>query len=69
LAAVRRGDRITRFPYDFPLLYMVLDRWRSETHTFHFAVNELVPTLQDAALLFGLRCEGKAMGAVDIAAN
>jgi hypothetical protein len=43
-----------------------MDRWRPETHTFHFPFGEMTITLEDVALLLGLPCAGKAMGAVDI---
>ena len=55
---VARPDRMTRFQYDYPLLCALLDRWRPETHTFHFPVGELAPTLEDVALLTGLPCAG-----------
>jgi hypothetical protein len=46
-----------------------MDRWRPETRTFHFPVDELVPTLQDVVLLFGLPCASETMGVVDIVAT
>jgi hypothetical protein len=57
---------MTRFRFDFSLLSVLLDHWRPETHTFHFTVSEIAPTLQDTSLLMGLPCVGEPMGAVDI---
>ncbi|KAL6321966.1 hypothetical protein AAG906_035881 [Vitis piasezkii] len=40
----------------FDLDFMVLvERWRSETHTFHLPVGEMTITLQDVAVILGLR--------------
>jgi hypothetical protein len=66
---VRVADRMTRFAYDYPLLFALVDRWRPETHTFHLPVGEMTPTLQDVALLLGLPLAGQAMGAIDVDAN
>jgi hypothetical protein len=42
---------LTRFNYDTPLIAAVMDRWRPETHTFHFPVGEMTLSLEDAAML------------------
>jgi hypothetical protein len=60
---------MTRFKYDFSLLSVLLDHWRSETHTFHFTVSEMTVTLQNTSLLMGLPCEGEPLRAEDISAN
>ena len=49
------------------LLVALLDRWRPETHTFHLPVGEMTHTLQDVAMLLGLPCAGRAVGAEDVA--
>jgi hypothetical protein len=67
--AIPQKDHTTRFQFDFSLLNALLDHRRRETHTFHFTVGELTPTLQDTSLLMGLPCEGEAMGAMEISAD
>jgi hypothetical protein len=57
---------LTRFSYDVPLIAAFMDRWRPETHTFHFPVGEMTLTLEDAAMLGRLPCPGQAMGPIDI---
>uniref|UniRef100_K3Z0T7 Aminotransferase-like plant mobile domain-containing protein n=1 Tax=Setaria italica TaxID=4555 RepID=K3Z0T7_SETIT len=52
----------------FPLAYNIgeggaaltalVDRWRSETHTFHLPFGEMIITLEDISMLFGLRVDG-----------
>jgi hypothetical protein len=61
-AKVPRAERLTRFNYDAPLIAALMDRWRPETHTFHFPVGEMTLSVEDAAMLGGLSCAGKAMG-------
>jgi hypothetical protein len=46
-----------------------MDRWRPETHTFHFPVGEMTLSLEDAAMLGELSCAGQAMGPIDIPAT
>ena len=64
--ARRPRDRAPRFQFDMSLLTALLDRWRPETHTFHLPVSEMTPTLQDVAMLLGLLCAGRAVGAEDV---
>ena len=47
---------------DRSLLLALVDRWRPETHTFHFPCGEMAPTLQDVAMLLGLPISGDAVG-------
>jgi hypothetical protein len=35
-AALRPADRKSRFGFDYQLVCALLDRWRPETHNFHF---------------------------------
>jgi hypothetical protein len=58
-----------RFNYDAPLIAAFMDRWRPETHTFHFPIGEITLSLEDAAMLGGLLCAGQAMGPIDILAT
>ncbi|XP_040956148.1 protein MAINTENANCE OF MERISTEMS-like [Gossypium hirsutum] len=38
----------------FDLLFALVERWRSETHTFHFPCGECTVTLEDVTLQLGL---------------
>jgi hypothetical protein len=58
-----------RFNFDAPLIAAFIDRWRPETHTFHFPVGEMTLSLEDAAMLGGLSCARQAMGSIDIHAT
>jgi hypothetical protein len=57
---------LTRFSYDASLIATFMERWRPETHTFHFPVREMTLSLEDATMLGGLLCAGEAMGPIDI---
>ncbi|KAH9606160.1 hypothetical protein KSS87_013272 [Heliosperma pusillum] len=53
---------ITRFcyvPLDADLITALVERWRQETHPFHLPFGEATVTLQDVAMLFGLRISGR----------
>jgi hypothetical protein len=43
---------------DRALLTGLVDRWRPETHTFHFRWGVMAPTLQDVLYLLGLPLAG-----------
>ena len=47
---------------DRSLLTALVERWRPETHTFHFPCGEMTLTLQDVAYLLGLPIAGQAVG-------
>jgi hypothetical protein len=60
-----RKRQVKRFSYDRSLLTCLVDRWRPETHTFHFPWGEMAPTLQDVSFLLGLPLAGAAIGPLE----
>ena len=65
-SARRPRDKAAWFQFDMSLLAALLDRWHPEMHTFHLPVGEMTLTLQDVAMLLGLPCAGRAVGAEDV---
>uniref|UniRef100_A0ACD5WWJ2 Uncharacterized protein n=1 Tax=Avena sativa TaxID=4498 RepID=A0ACD5WWJ2_AVESA len=63
------GFQTTRMAYDGSLLTCLVDRWRPETHTFHFRWVEMAPTLHDVSYLLGLPLAGVPIGPVDAPKN
>jgi hypothetical protein len=64
-AAMRLADRRSRLAFDYQLVYKLLDRWRLETHSFHFPWGETMLTSEDVSLLFRLPCSREPLGDVD----
>ncbi|KAG9442209.1 hypothetical protein H6P81_018063 [Aristolochia fimbriata] len=50
---------------DKPLITALVERWRSETNTFHLANGEMTITLEDVAVLLGLRVDGDTVSRGD----
>ncbi|RVW94352.1 Serine/threonine-protein phosphatase 7 long form-like [Vitis vinifera] len=50
--------RIGHITLDWGLITSLVERWRPETHTFHLPVGEMTITLQDVAVILGLRIHG-----------
>ncbi|KAH1098494.1 hypothetical protein J1N35_015415 [Gossypium stocksii] len=49
---------IRTFDLHYDLLSALVERWRPETHTFHFLCGECTVTLEDVALQLGLPIDG-----------
>lgn len=45
-------------PFNPAALTALVDRWRPETHTFHLPCGEMTITLQDVAMILGVRIRG-----------
>ena len=53
--------RIGHVTLDWALIMSLVERWQSETHTFHLLVGEMTITLQDIAIILGLRIHRPAI--------
>ncbi|MFQ6661407.1 hypothetical protein Gotur_029582, partial [Gossypium turneri] len=55
---------IQTFDLRYDLLSALVERWRPETHTFHFPCGECTVTLEDVALQLGLPINGSPVTGV-----
>ncbi|KAK1607857.1 hypothetical protein QYE76_031530 [Lolium multiflorum] len=62
---VEARDHVSRLNYDAALITCLVDRWRPETHTFHFRWGEMAPTLEDVSMLLGLPLAGEPIGPLE----
>ncbi|KAK1605043.1 hypothetical protein QYE76_028716 [Lolium multiflorum] len=62
---VEARENVSRLNYDAALITCLVDRWRPETHTFHFRWGEMAPTLQDVSMLLGLPLAGEPIGPLE----
>ena len=53
--------RLGHIKIDWPLITCLVERWRPKTHKFHVPVGEMTITLQDVAIILGLRIDGPAI--------
>lgn len=54
-------SRLSRIQIDWSLITALIERWRSETHTFHLPFGECMISLKDVNILLGLRIDGPAV--------
>ena len=66
---VEATEMSSRVTMDHCLLICLVDRWRPETHTFHFRWGEMAPTLQDMSYLLGLPLAGRPIGLLEAPPN
>ncbi|XP_039122069.1 protein MAIN-LIKE 2-like [Dioscorea cayenensis subsp. rotundata] len=57
-AGFYHAAQILNFRIDAALVSALVERWRTETHTFHLTCGETTITLEDVALLLGLPING-----------
>ena len=55
LATIARVYRRGVPPFNLAVLTTMIDQWRPETHSFHLLCGEMTITLEDAAMILGLK--------------
>ncbi|KAL2251521.1 UNVERIFIED_CONTAM: Serine/threonine-protein phosphatase 7 long form [Sesamum indicum] len=58
--------RCGRLQLNQHLITALLERWRSETHTFYFRVGEAIITLQDIQIIWALPIDGEPVTGIDL---
>ncbi|XP_075521527.1 serine/threonine-protein phosphatase 7 long form homolog [Primulina tabacum] len=52
--------------FDNHLITALVERWRRETHTFHFTCGEATVTLHDVSIIWGLRIDGQVVTRIHV---
>ncbi|KAL9689701.1 hypothetical protein QQ045_010090 [Rhodiola kirilowii] len=60
-AGFRSWYYMQNYEVDWSFMRALVERWRSETHTFHLRHGEMTVALQDVPILTGLPVEGRAV--------
>ncbi|KAK5811320.1 hypothetical protein PVK06_026649 [Gossypium arboreum] len=66
LAGFVSAALIQTFDLRYNLISALVERWRPETHTFHFPCGECTITLEDVALQLGLPIDGNVVTGVSL---
>ena len=57
-ADLERLLRVPNIDLDYALIMVLVERWRSETHSFHLPHGEMTITLQDMEVIMGVPVDG-----------
>ncbi|KAG8486792.1 hypothetical protein CXB51_020356 [Gossypium anomalum] len=69
LAGFRSAALTRMFDLRYDLIFVLVERWQTGTHTFHLPCGECTVTLEDVALHFGLPIDGDAVTGVSAIAQ
>ncbi|XP_020250107.1 uncharacterized protein LOC109827508 [Asparagus officinalis] len=64
-AGFRPCSTIRYIRLDWPLITALIERWRPETNSFHMHIGKCTITLQDVAVILGLRIDGPVVTGTD----
>ena len=53
--------RLGHIMIDWPLITCLVERWQPKTHTFYVPIRVMMITLQDVAIILGLRIDEPAV--------
>jgi len=63
-AEFRQFLTLTHIKINHHLITVLVERWRTETHTFHLPLGEAIVTLEDVAIQLGLPIDGEPITGV-----